>query len=236
MSAAPNAETEAGDERETPRRSDAEQLREAFGRAADALSLAQAGRAALVTDLIARLSEPHRRYHGLAHVASCVALAEQHAAHAQHPAAVVLALLFHDAVYDPRAADNEARSAALAEHALASLEAPPEVCARVGRLVRATAGHDAAGDVDAELVLSADLAVLGASEAERAAFEHGVREEYAFVDAPLYAAGRARILSALLARERLFEVPAIASEREATARSFLAATIASLTAAITRPR
>jgi predicted metal-dependent HD superfamily phosphohydrolase len=207
---------------------DAALLRAAFARAADALGLDGAGRQAVLDDLLARLSEAHRHYHDVRHVAACVTLAEAHRDHASHFPEVIVALLFHDAIYEPALRDNEARSAALARAGLEQLGARTEVVERVERLVLATRGHDAAGDPDAELVLACDLSILGADEPDRAAFERGVRAEYAFVDDTAYRAGRARVLEAFLAKERIYAVPAIFAAREARARAHLAATIAAL--------
>jgi predicted metal-dependent HD superfamily phosphohydrolase len=203
-------------------------IRAAFVRAADALGLTQRGRTPVIEDLLARLAEPHRRYHDSRHVAACVSLAEAHASHAARPAEVVVALLFHDAVYDPSARDNEARSAALAVTALAGLGADEGVVARVERLVLATRDHEARGDRDAALVLDCDLSILGADAEAREAFEEGVRAEYAFVEDSAYRVGRARVLEAFLAKERIYAVPAIAAQLEAPARAHLAARLRAL--------
>ena len=207
---------------------DEAQITRAFEHAADALGLARAGRGAVVADLLARLREPHRAYHDARHVASCVVLAEEHRAHARRPAEVLLALLFHDAIYVPLARDNEARSAALATTALRGLGASDEVTERVAALVLTTRDHASRGDPDAELVLDCDLAILGADDDAYAAFEDGVRAEHAMVDEARYRAGRARVLEGFLGRTQLYAVPAIARACEARARSRLAAQIARL--------
>ncbi len=132
-------------------------------------------------DLVGRHRQPHRRYHGLRHVVWVLrhsrrleaAIAEcQQGVPGYDAAVVTAAACFHDAVYDPRADDNEERSARLAETQLASLDWPTERCAFVAELVRATAGHLADGDGAGEaapwerqVLLDADLAVLGAEPA-----------------------------------------------------------------------
>src|SRR5262245_55273182 len=74
--------------------------------------------AGLFDQLIARHSEPHRAYHTVQHLGECIALFESSADLAQHPAEVEMGLWFHDAIYEVRAHDNEARSAAWAQAAL----------------------------------------------------------------------------------------------------------------------
>ncbi len=78
--------------------------------------------------LVAAYGEPHRAYHGLAHVAHV--FAELDGVPLSDPA-VEWATWYHDAVYRPGRRDNEARSAALARGALEALGlAPPRTARR----------------------------------------------------------------------------------------------------------
>ena len=69
-----------------------------------------------------RYAEPHRSYHNLAHVEAVLAAVDQLAAAEQLDdddwSVVRLGAWFHDAVYDPRATDNEELSAQLAHATL----------------------------------------------------------------------------------------------------------------------
>src|SRR3989442_12745478 len=65
-------------------------------------------------DLVSRYAEAHRAYHTLAHIEHCLEEFEPARGLARDPSAIEMALWYHDAVYDPRAADNEEKSAALA--------------------------------------------------------------------------------------------------------------------------
>ncbi|HVL11359.1 MAG TPA: hypothetical protein VM529_02255, partial [Gemmata sp.] len=60
--------------------------------------------------LVAAYSAPGRHHHTLEHLAEMFRVAGRLAPQTDDPAAVQLAIWFHDAVYDPRAKDNEARS------------------------------------------------------------------------------------------------------------------------------
>jgi predicted metal-dependent HD superfamily phosphohydrolase len=182
-------------------------------------------------ELLARWSEPHRRYHDVAHLRAVLEVVDRCAGLAPHPDRVRLAAWLHDAVYDPRAAGdaNEQASAELATAVLAALGAPAAVGADVARLVRLTAGHATApGDADGALLCDADLAVLAGDEQEYAAYTRAVRAEYAHVPAADFRAGRARVLAALLDLPAIYRLPPLRAAWEERARANLAAELAAL--------
>ena len=184
----------------------------------------------LFDEVIARYGEDHRRYHTVEHVGAVVVRAEElaEAEGLAEPNAVLLAAWFHDAIYDPRAADNEARSAAWAAEVLSSRGAPAALVERVAELVVLTADHAAAPDeVETAVLLDADLEVLAAAPADYDRYAEAVREEYDFVPDEAFRAGRRRVLEGLLARP-LFRTMAMA-EAEPVARANLARELERLT-------
>jgi len=181
-------------------------------------------------ELLARWAEPHRSYHGLDHLRAVLDVVDAHAATADDAAAVRLAAFVHDAVYDPRRDDNEARSAALAERVLPGIGVPPLRTAAVVRLVRLTAAHHPLpGDRDGALLCDADLAVLARDPEAYAAYAAGVRAEYAHVPEEAFRAGRAQVLRRLLGLPALYRVPALHEAWEQRARANLRAELAALT-------
>ena len=160
--------------------------------------------------LRARYAEPHRAYHTQAHVDGMLAGLKELGDAIVHPAAVELAIWYHDAIYDPAATDNEARSAALLRAELDGL-AEPALLDQAERLVRATADHavpdtlPAALGADAALFLDLDMAVLGTDRPAFAAYERGIAAEFVPVHGLLpFRSGRARFLRSMLERRRLF--------------------------------
>ncbi len=146
--------------------------------------------------LLGRWAEPHRAYHDLAHLSEVLERVDLMAAEADRPDAVRLAAWFHDAVYDPTAADNEERSAALAMTTLRLLGVDELLLDEVTRLVRLTATHDVGpDDANGAVLCDADLAVLASDDLRYAAYVEGVRREYAHVDDAAFADGRAQVLS-----------------------------------------
>ncbi|RBM17795.1 metal-dependent phosphohydrolase [Streptomyces sp. PT12] len=162
-------------------------------------------------------SEPHRRYHTRAHLAAVLDRLDELTAAGEggRVRPVALAAWCHDAVYDPRAPDNEERSARLAE---ALLDADPDRD-EVARLVRLTADHAPAdGDANGAALCDADLAVLAGPPEAYAAYAAEVRQEYGFVPDADFRAGRAEVLRQLLVAPRLFRTDYGAGRWESTAR------------------
>ncbi|WP_420347226.1 hypothetical protein [Pelagibius sp.] len=193
---------------------------------------------ALLADLRQRYGEPQRHYHTWAHIEALLSLFAEVRAQLCDPAAVEAALYYHDAVYDPRASDNEARSAALLRQACAGV-LPPRSLEAAAQLVEATAAHRLPEGLieegmtggrleDARLFLDMDLSILAAGQAEFEAYEAAIRREYGHVDAAVFGAGRRRILEGFLARERLYFSDHFAARFEAPARANLARSLALL--------
>jgi predicted metal-dependent HD superfamily phosphohydrolase len=180
--------------------------------------------------LVDAWSEPHRRYHDLAHLAAVLGIVGELAASAADPDAVRLAAWYHDAVYDPRRDDNEERSAARARAGLRGLVDEQRIGA-VERLVLLTAGHDPQpGDTDGAVLCDADLAVLASPPEAYAAYASAVREEYGHLPDAVFAAGRAAVLEQLLALPALYRLPAVAERWTAPARANLTAELTLLRA------
>ena len=139
--------------------------------------------------------------------------------------ALLLAAWFHDAIYDSRAKDNEERSADLAAEMLAEMSVA-DVIAEVRRLILLTKTHDPAdSDHAGQLLVDADLAILGTEPAEYQAYATAIREEYAWVPEEAYRAGRRAVLENFLRRPHIYRTAALAG-LEAAARRNLAAEVA----------
>jgi predicted metal-dependent HD superfamily phosphohydrolase len=176
--------------------------------------------------LVAAHSEPQRFYHTLEHLTEMFKVAGKLGDAASDPAAVQLAVWFHDAVYDPWATDNEQRSATLAIELLTALGIPDGTLGHVAAMIRATA-HAATGEVDADtaVLLDADLAILSAEERRYARYAADVRREYAWVPDDAYRAGRTKVLEGFLNRPRIYRTDRMHTAAEEAARANLRAEI-----------
>ncbi|MDQ1037058.1 putative metal-dependent HD superfamily phosphohydrolase [Streptomyces sp. V3I8] len=180
--------------------------------------------------LLARWSEPQRRYHTLDHLTAVLDHVDVLAEAAADPDLVRLAAWFHDAVYLPDRSENEERSARLAERALPEAGLCAAATAEVARLVRLTVTHAPAGDdPNGQVLCDADLAVLASPADAYSAYTAAVREEYAFVPPDAFREGRAAILRRLLDLPRLFHTPYGARRWEGPARRNLTSELSLLT-------
>ncbi len=170
-----------------------------------ALGVEAAYGAQLWTHLAEAYAEPQRHYHTLDHIAAVIGNAQALRDRFGQPDAGLLALFFHDIVYDPQRRDNETRSADKLDTWLGR-RIDGAVLAFCRRAIEATAAHVGQGDPDIDLLLDIDMAILGAPWDAYLRYAEGVAREYLPVfgfDA--YAAGRARLfLEPTLKRERLF--------------------------------
>jgi predicted metal-dependent HD superfamily phosphohydrolase len=187
-------------------------------------------------DLGARYAESHRRYHDSVHARAVVrdvaVLAGELRLPAEERAVLTIAAGAHDVVYDGHPGDDERRSASWARGWLARSGVGEAHVTRVGELVLATAAHSASADDPAAwALLDADLAILGADPEAYDRYRLAVRGEYAALDEPAWRAGRAAVMSGLLARDSLYGTRAARRRWEARARANIARELDSLAAA-----
>jgi predicted metal-dependent HD superfamily phosphohydrolase len=174
-------------------------------------------------ELEAAYAEPHRRYHNRRHVEACLALLDEWPGIPERERRLLAwAIWWHDAIYDPRASDNEARSAELARRDLPHLGASADDADEVARLIRLTADHVVAEDDRLGAVLvSIDLAILATPPPVYEAYARAVREEYAHVPDDAWRAARAAVLQRFLDAPVIFPHPGFREAHEAQARANL---------------
>lgn len=172
-------------------------------------------------DLIARYSEPHRKYHTVRHLDECFAKLGEVRARADHPAEVEVALWFHDAIYEKRSDQNEAKSAELAAATVRNAGKPAECAQRISDLIMATRHAAVPQDNDAKVLVDVDLSILGESPERFDEYERQVREEYSWVPEFLFKRERRKILEEFLARPAIFNTDLFRERYEAQARANL---------------
>lgn len=161
----------------------------------------------LGTRVIARYTEPQRRYHTTEHLAAVQDRITEFATSDHDVFLVRLAGFYHDAIYDipTRELSNEEGSARLSIRELSRAGLEQEDLNEVARLVRLTSTHvPGSRDANGELLCDADLAVLGGSPETYARYVAQVTEEYAQLPRLDFVRGRFQILRELAGRDLFF--------------------------------
>lgn len=176
--------------------------------------------------LLAAWTQPHRRYHAVAHLRDVLDRVEELAGDAEDPDAVRLAAWYHDAVYNGRP-DDEELSAQLAEQDLSRLGVRPQLVDEVARLVRMTVTHDPApGDRNGEVLSDADLAALAVPGETYRHNTAAIRAEYAHIPDEVFRKGRTQVLVRLLEGPGVFRTQAGRQRWEDAAQRNLRAELA----------
>lgn len=161
------------------------------------------------TKLVARYSEPQRHYHTTKHIWEMLSIfsAGEWPLSIEESHAVLLAVWYHDAIYDSKAGDNEEQSAQLAKQDLTAVATPGDqsqmLIINVMRLVRSTATHEPQR-VDEQILSDLDLAILGAERKRYREYMVGIRAEYEFVPMEIYIEKRIEILQGFLDRPQIY--------------------------------
>ena len=188
----------------------------------------------LLEGLKTRYSEPQRYYHTWAHIEALLHHFEELRGEFSEPDLVLWALLYHDAIYDPRAPDNEEQSAELLK-AEAADHLTQEGLQLAYDIIIGTKRHELVGDYpdtrqnDMALFLDIDLSILAAPSTVFEEYEVNIRKEYAFVPEDLFRKGRADILKTFLNRPRIYYAEICFSRWERLARENLKRSIERLT-------
>ena len=188
------------------------------------LGLAEPGPVVLER-LLARYRERHRAYHTVQHLEECFALLDELRDLARDAAMVELALWYHDAVYQPRRADNEQASADLARADLDAAGAPGSLTDPITAMILATTHQAAPPPGDTEILIDIDLAILGAEPPRFAEYERQIRKEYSWVPEFLFRKKRSEVLEGFLARPQIYRTAILHTRLEERARRNLTTAI-----------
>lgn len=180
---------------------------------------------AAYNDVCDRYRQPHRRYHTLAHLDECFERLEPFLVILKRPAEAVLALWFHDVVYDQKSTSNEAASADLADRYMATAGLSRLSRDRIVSMILATSHISAPASQDAGVVIDVDLSILAAGRQRFDEYERQVREEYDYLDDRSFWTGRSAFLAKLLARPQIYNTFLGKDLFEARARANIARSI-----------
>lgn len=140
-----------------------------------------------------RYEEHHRFYHTTTHLLDVV---HQLAKSPDFDDELFLAAVYHDAVYDPQANDNEERSADLFLQEAKTTKLSKAQKDSIHKLILDTKTHTPSGD-KSQLLIKADLNILEQPLDKLIEYEHQIFKEYQFVDYKIYQPKRIEVLQSL---------------------------------------
>ena len=180
-------------------------------------------------ELVTAYSSADRFYHNLEHIYHVLETIEQmHSLSLNFPL-IQLAAWFHDVIYDPKTKNNEEKSAEYAQVALNSLKIPKTKIETVTNLILSTKTHQALPtDIESQILVDADLAILGSSESEYRSYAQAIRQEYSWIPDADYRVGRKQVLQRFLQREKIYFTHQLFTALEDKARQNLQAEVAAL--------
>lgn len=159
-----------------------------------------------------------RYYHNLTHLEKLFGELSAVQTQVEDLNTALLALFYHDLIYNPLRKDNEEQSALRAQVCLQQLHVPPEKIARCAAHIRATQGHQVSTDADTNLFTDADLSILGQDWDTYSTYIAQIRREYAIYPDLLYRPGRQKVLRHFLAMERIYKTDFFYERYEGQAR------------------
>ena len=176
----------------------------------------------LILELSSRYCEPHRHYHTLDHIEYMLMMAgDQDLSDEQ-----VLAIWFHDAIYEPQSSTHEADSADLAVEMLTARRYPKAGIELVRQIVIDSEEH-APTVPESALVIDLDLSPLAAAPDVYDRNRDNLRREHAWLSDSEFEGNLRQFLAKMLAKPHIFWTP-WGRQLEAAARGNLQRALDSL--------
>jgi predicted metal-dependent HD superfamily phosphohydrolase len=148
-------------------------------------------------------AESHRYYHTPEHIRHCLRQFDAVSGALEDPDAIEMSLWFHDVIYDPRARDNERKSAELfVERARNCFDVA--FCEKVFRLILVTTHKSLPVALDEQYMVDIDLSSFGQPWIDFKRDSDAVRKEYSHMSDKAFFDGQVRFLQSLLDRPNFY--------------------------------
>lgn len=196
-------------------------LKEIWHKTAQLAKFDEATSANLWEEIYNAYTSKGRYYHGLAHLESIFRFTEEEELKLEDRLSLNLSIFYHDIVYDFERKDNERKSADLAIERLILAGIDNQIVNRVEDLIMATYGHEYSADQLKNLMIEADVAIIGSDFETYQKYAQNCRSEYGMYPDDIYNPARKEALSHFLSRKDLFVSEKFKEKFEANARKNL---------------
>jgi predicted metal-dependent HD superfamily phosphohydrolase len=151
----------------------------------------------LLGKLVRRYIEPHRRYHTLQHLD--YGFRQHNRFFGGMYSDTFFAWVYHDAICDPKARDNEEKSAELFLADNSVIGFTPNIAKSISEDILRTKHHG-----EKSILTDVDLSILGAEWRVYDEYVKQIRQEYDFVNETEWKVGRSAVLERFLAQPSIF--------------------------------
>jgi len=173
-----------------------------------------------------RYSGKKRFYHNLTHLEHMLLELKFIKEQAVDLDSILFSVYYHDIVYDASKSNNEEESAKFLEKALRNTSF--EKVEECKNQIIATQKHENSDDMDVNILLDIDMAILGQSWDVYEAYCQKIRKEYSIYPDFLYKKGRKKALKSFLEQKRIFKTDFFNEKYENTARENISKELATL--------
>ncbi|AKG20642.1 hypothetical protein IJ00_04320 [Calothrix sp. 336/3] len=169
--------------------------------------------------IVSAYSSSGRYYHNLEHIHHVLINTTKLQHLVQEGLSLSLSAWLHDVIYDSQSQNNELYSAEFASELLEKMHINYNIINRVCNLILTTKFHHPdSNDIDAQILIDADLAILGTRSDIYQDYALAIRKEYIWVKENAYIQGRIKILENFLARPQIYFTADMRHQLEGFAR------------------
>ncbi|MDH6307374.1 putative metal-dependent HD superfamily phosphohydrolase [Dysgonomonas sp. PFB1-18] len=163
-------------------------------------------------------ASPGRFYHTLSHLEKIIMELKGVEEYISDWDTILFSTFYHDIVYNVQNDNNEEDSAELAAERLNQISYPQHKVEHCISQILTTKGHAITEDLDTNLFIDADLAILGQEWDAYYTYSEQVRKEYAIYSDAQYKAGRKKVLEYMLSMKQLYKTECFIQKYEEKAR------------------
>lgn len=169
-------------------------------------------------EIFTKYSEPKRHYHNITHLENLIVDLDAVKHLVTDWETVLFAVYYHDIIYKATSSTNEEDSAKISRQRLTEIGFPEQKIKKCNDMIIATKLHLLSDDSDTNLLIDADLAILGKKPDEYQHYSENVRKEYSIYPDFIYNPGRKKALQHFLEMETIFKTDHFIKKYEKQAR------------------
>lgn len=165
-----------------------------------------------------KYSGKSRHYHNLRHLENMFEEIDAVKNQIENFDIISFSIFYHDMIYDSTSKVNEEKSAEFSKETLASLGLNHEDIQKVYLQILATKSHKKSDDIETNILLDADLSILGKDDEVYLEYTKQIRKEYSIYPDFLYKPGRKKVLEHFLQLQSIFKTDYFKAKYEVQAR------------------